>query len=123
MQILYDDYYIAQGSVIVTLHNHRVTQSGRAELNCSVCPTLMPLFMWNFTQRGEHDMEIITNRSHLLSSQYTVRNGLKSETLIINNTQWRHTGVYKCIAAIDGMILEAETSLDVLSELYNTIRV
>ena len=96
-------------------------QSGRAELQCSVCPTLMPLFMWSFTQRGVHDMETIANRSQPLSSQYTVTDGQKSQTLVINNAQWRHVGVYKCIASIGGTLIEAEANLDVLSELYNKI--
>ena len=74
--------------------------------------------MWNFTQRGAQGMETVVNRSQLFSSQYTVRNGQKSQTLIIDNAQWRHAGVYKCIAAINGMIIEAQTSLDVLSKLY-----
>ena len=42
---------IAQGSVILTPHNHQIIQSGRAELNCSVCPTLTPMFTWNFVQK------------------------------------------------------------------------
>ena len=109
---------IAQGSVVVTPHNDRITQSGRAELNCSVCPALTPLFMWNFTQRGTQEMETVANRSQLLSSQFTVRNGQKSQTVIINDAHWRHAGAYKCIAAINGTIIEAQTSLDVLSMLY-----
>ena len=63
-------------------------------------------------------MEIIANQSQSLSPQYTVTIGEKSQTLIIDNIQWRHVGVYKCIASIDGTVIEAETSLDVLSELY-----
>ena len=110
---------IAQGSIVVTPHNHRIIESGRAELNCSICPTLTPLLMWNFTQRGAQEMETVANQSQLFSSQYTVRNGQKSQTLIINDAQWRHAGVYKCIAAINGMIIEAQTSLDVLSELQS----
>ena len=109
---------IAQGSVVVTSHDHRITHTGRAELNCSACPTLTPLFMWNFTQRGAQEMETVANRSQLLSSQFTVRNGQKSQTLIINDAQWRHAGAYKCIAAINGTIIEAQTILDVVSMLY-----
>ena len=109
--------YIAQGSVIVTPHNHQITQSGRAELNCSVCPILTPMFTWNFTQKEAQEMETVANRSQLLSSQYALRIGLKSQALIIDDAQWRHVGVYKCIADIDGMIIQAQTSLDVLSEL------
>ena len=108
---------IAQGSIIVTSHNHRITQSGRAELNCSVCPTLMPMFTWSFTHKEAQEMEIVANQSQPLSSQYTIRSGQKSQALIIEDAQWRHVGVYKCIADIDGMIIQAHTSLDVLSEL------
>ena len=62
-------------------------------------------------------MEIVANRSQILSSEYTVTSEQKSQALIIDNAQWRHVGVYKCIADIDGMIIQAQTSLDVLSEL------
>ena len=108
---------VAPGSVTVIPHNHWVNQSGRAELTCSVCPTLMPLFMWNFTRRGEHDMEIVANRSQ--SQYYGVTVGQRSQTLIIGNAQWKHTGVYKCIASIGDTLIEAETSLNVLSESYS----
>ena len=62
---------------------------------------------------------VLANLSLQLSAKYTVRNGQKSQTLIISDTQWRDVGVYKCIAAVDGTVIEAQTSLDVLSELYN----
>ena len=63
---------------------------------------------------------VLANLSLQLSAKYTVRNGQKSQTLIISNAQWRDVGVYKCIAAVDdGTVIEAQTSLDVLSELYN----
>ena len=61
-------------------------------------------------------MEIITNSSQSLSTEYFVMDGHRSQTLIISSVQWRHVGVYKCIASIDGTVIEAETSLDVLSE-------
>ncbi len=66
-------------------------------------------------------METIANQSRLLplSAKYTVRNNFrqKSQTLVINNAQWRDVGVYKCVAAINGTLVEDETSLDILSEL------
>ena len=65
-------------------------------------------------------MEIIANRSQLFSPQYIVKNEQKSQTLIIKNAQWRDVGVYKCIASINGIIIEAETRLNVLSESYKT---
>ena len=68
-------------------------------------------------------MEIIANRSQPLSSQYTIRAAghTRSQILIINDAQWRDVGVYGCIASINnGIKIEAETSLDVFSELYNT---
>ena len=68
-------------------------------------------------------MKIITNRSQSLSTEYSVMDGHRNQTLIISNAQWRHVGVYKCIASIEGTVIEAETSLDVLSELYNTVHV
>ena len=121
----YYNNIIAPGSVIVTPHNHRVTRSGRAELNCSVCPTLTPQFIWTFTLRGAQEMEIIANRSQPLSSQYAIRvaGRTRRQNLIINDAQWRDVGVYKCIASINGIKIEAETSLDVLSELYYTKQV
>ena len=61
-------------------------------------------------------MEIIANRSQLLSSEYSLMAGHRTQTLIISNAQWRHVGVYKCITSIDDTVIEAETSLDVLSE-------
>ena len=108
---------IAQGSVIVTPRNHQIIQSERAQFNCTVCPTLAPLLTWNFTRRGGHKSEMIVNQGQPFSSQYAVTVGEGNETLIIESTQWRHVGVYKCIASIDGTVIAAETSLDVLSEL------
>ena len=117
----YTTMIIAQGSVVITPHNHQINQSERAELNCSVCPTLTPLFMWNFTQRGAQEIETVANRSQTFSSLYTVENGQKSQSLIINNAHWKHTGVYKCIATVNNIIIEVQTSLDVFSELYRAI--
>ena len=104
--------YTAIGSIKITQQDVVRNLSERAEFNCSVCPELTPMFMWNFTQRGTHKMEIITNRSQTL----ILTGPAGSQTLIINNTQWRDVGVYKCIASIDGTIIETETSLDVLSK-------
>ena len=113
--------YIAQGSVFVTPHNYQITQSGRAELNCSACPTLMPMFTWNFTQKETQETETVANQSQLLSSQYTIRRGEKSQVLIIEDAQWRHMGVYMCIADIDSMVIQVQASLDVLSELERVL--
>ena len=127
MLVLLSNYYccaifiIAQGSVAVTPLDPQANQSGRAELNCSVCPTLAPLFMWNFTQSGGHDTETVANRSQPHSSKYSITTGQKSQTLSIINAQWSDVGVYKCIASINSTLIEAETSLDVLSE-YNIIQ-
>ena len=62
-------------------------------------------------------METIANRSQSLSPEYSLIAGQKSQMLIIGDAQWSHVGVYRCIAAIDGMTIEAQTSLDVLSKL------
>ena len=104
------------GSIDISQHNLVIDQASRAEFNCSVCPTLTPMFMWNFTQRGGLEMEIIANRSQSPSSEYSLMAGQKNQTLIIGDAQWRHVGVYKCITSIDGTIIEAEASLDVLSK-------
>ena len=116
-------FIIAQGSVAVTLLDPRANQSGRAELNCSVCPTLAPLFMWNFTQSGGHDTETVANRKSTTLFQVHHNNWTEEPNtpLGINNAQWSDVGVYKCIASINGTLIEAETSLDVLSE-YNIIQ-
>ena len=109
------------GSVTITPHNPIINIASRVEVNCSVhvCPTLTPLFMWTFTQRGEQKMKVIANRSQSLSSEYSFTIvGLRSHAMIINDVQWKHAGVYKCITSIDSKNIEAQTSLDVLSKLY-----
>ena len=108
----------AQESVIVAPLDPRANQSESAELNCSVCPTLTPLFTWSFTQSGHggHNMETVANRSKPFSFKYTITTGQKSQTLMITNAQWSDVGVYKCIASVNETLIEAETSLDVLSE-------
>lgn len=64
-------------------------------------------------------MKVIANRSQTLSSEYSFTLiGLRSHALIINDAQWKHAGVYKCIASIDSKKTEAQTSLDVFSKLY-----
>ena len=109
---------IAQESVTVTPLDPWANKSETAELECSVCPTLMPLYMWNFTRRDEHNAERIANQSQSLSPKYTITFGQKSQTLIIVNSQWSDVGVYKCIATINNTEIEAEVNLNVLSELY-----
>ncbi len=69
-------------------------------------------------------METVANQSQPLSVQYTIRvAGQRSQTLVINNAQWRDVGVYKCIASIGSTIIEAEASLDVLSKLCGVDKV
>ena len=108
-------------SVTITPRDLMIMKANRVEVNCSVhvCPTLTPLFMWTFTQRGEQNMEVlIINDSQSLTSEYGFRStGLRSHTLIVNNAQWKHIGVYKCIASIGSKKIEAQTSLNVLSKL------
>ena len=97
--------------------NPWANKSGRAELECSVCQTLMPMFSWNFTRRDEHNnliMETIVNQSQ---PQYTIRAGPNGQTLIIEDSQWSDVGVYECIASIGDTVIKAETDLNVLSEL------
>ena len=81
----------------------------------------MPIFTWNFTQKEAQEIETVANRNQPLSSQYTIRSGEKSQTLIIDDAQWRHAGVYKCIADIDSMVIQVQASLDVLSELERVL--
>ena len=101
--------------------NPWANKSGRAELECSVCQTLMPLFSWNFTQSDDHNNliteTIIVNQSQSLSPQYTIRIGPSGQTLTIENSQWSDVGVYECIASIGDTVIKAETNLNVLSEL------
>ena len=112
-------------AVTITPHDLMITKASRVEVNCSVhvCPTLTPLFMWTFTQREEQNMEVlIINGTQSLSSEYAFEStGLRSHALIINNVQWKHTGVYKCIVSIGRKKIEAQTSLDVLSKLITNI--
>ena len=112
---------IATESIDITEKDLITNQANRAEFTCSVCPTLAPLFMWNFTKRGGFDMEIIANRSLSLSPEYSLTTGQKSQALIIGDAQWSHVGVYKCIASVGGTIIEAEASLDVLSKPYHVV--
>lgn len=72
--------------------------------------------MWNFTQRESHKKDTIAKNSQPLSSKYSLVIGYRSQTLIITNAQWRDVGIFKCIAAINGTVIEAEARLDVLSE-------
>jgi hypothetical protein len=117
---LFECIIIALESIAIIPLDPWANKSGRAELECSMCPTLMPLFSWNFTQRDEHNiMEIIVNQSQPLSPQYTVTLGVNSQILIIENSQWNDVGVYKCIASINGTVIEAETTLNVLRELLD----
>ena len=63
-------------------------------------------------------MKVIANRSQSVSSEYSFTLiGPRSHVLIINNAQWKHVGVYKCIASIDSKMIETQASLDVLSKL------
>ena len=120
MHYLFFINIIAQESVTVMPLNPWANKSGRAELECSVCQTLKPLFSWNFTGRDEHSnliMETIVNQSQPLSPQYTIRVGPSGQTLTIENSQWSDVGVYECIASIGDTVIKAETNLNVLSEL------
>ena len=74
--------------------------------------------MWTFTQRQSDEMRVIAKRSQLLSFGYSLVTEHRSQTLIISNAQWRHVGVYKCIASdsTNGTVIEAEARLDVLGE-------
>ena len=60
------------GSIDMAQQDLVINQASRAEFNCSICPTLTPMFMWNFTQRGGLEMEIIANRSQSLPSEYSL---------------------------------------------------
>ena len=63
-------------------------------------------------------MKVIANRSQSVSFEYSFTLiGPRSHALIINNAQWKHIGVYKCIASIDSKRIETQASLDVLSQL------
>lgn len=86
------------------------------EFTCSVCPAFIPILTWNFTQRESHESATIANNSQSLSPEYSLIIGYSSQTLVINNAQWRNVGIYKCTVAINGTVVEAEARLDVLSE-------
>ena len=103
-------------SAIVTPKNLITNQARRVEVTCSICVAFIPILMWNFTQRESHEMNTIAKNGQSLSSEYSLIIGYRSQTLIINNAQWRNVGIYKCIVAINGTIIEAEARLEVLSE-------
>ncbi len=103
-------------AAVVNPNHSAINQARRVELTCSVCPAFVPILMWNFTQRESHESDTIAKSSQSLSSEYSLLFGYRSQTLVINNAQWRNVGIYKCIVAINGTITEAEARLDVLSE-------
>ena len=107
-------------SLSVTPHNSKAYQASRAELNCTICPILVPVFRWTFIQKGAHGtQDLVLNTES--DSEYSLIARNRSQIVIINTAQWRHAGVYECIASINGEVLKAEASLDVLSELHYTV--
>ena len=107
---------------IIRPHNLIITQSRRAEFQCSVHSTQKPNFMWNFTRIGSSEAEIIVNSSGPLSAEYFIVAGQRSQALVVSKVQWKHVGVYKCIVSLDNHHLAAEGSLNVSSKCMHVIK-
>lgn len=97
--------------------NQSITQFERVEIQCSVDSTLIPIFAWNFTKRGSSTPVQIVEENVLLSSDYSFRTTIRSTILVIESAQWIHDGLYTCIVTDGCDTIQAEGSLDVLSEL------
>ena len=87
------------------------------EVQCSVDSAAISTFTWNFTRKGSSTPVQVVEENVLLSSDYSFRIMTRSSTLIIENAQWVHSGLYTCIASDGSDIIQAEGNLDVLSEL------
>ena len=105
-------------SFITRPHNLTTSQSRRVEFQCSVRSTLIPTFMWNFTRKGASEAETIASKRGLLSADYSITAGQRSQALIITNVQWRHEGEYKCIVSSESSQIQAEANLNVPSECF-----
>jgi hypothetical protein len=54
-----------------------------------------------------------------LSSEYSFTVASNYVSLIIGGVHWKHTGVYTCIVVGGSDMIQAESSLNVLSKLYH----
>ena len=99
---------------IKTPRNHTTSQSSRVEFQCSVRSTLIPTFVWNFTRKGASEAETII--VGVLSANYSIIAGQRSQVLVITSVQWRHEGEYKCIVSSENSQIQAEATLNVHSK-------
>ena len=97
--------------------NITTSPSNRVEFQCSIHSTFTPNFKWNFTRKVSREADI-TAESGTLSVIYSIAHGRRSQVLIIPSVQWRHDGVYTCIASSENSQIKAEANLDVLSKHY-----
>ena len=67
--------------------------------------------MWNFTRKGASEAETIANKRGVLSADYSIMAGQRSQVLVITNVQWRHEGEYKCIVTSENSQIQAEANL------------
>lgn len=83
-------------------------------MECFVCSSLTPNFMWTFTRKGQS--QSIVNGHNPLTPDYFVKLGERSQVLIIKKAEWKHEGVYKCIASTNSNFVQAEAKLNVLGK-------
>ena len=96
-------------------HNITTSQTSRVEFQCSIHSILVPTFQWNFTRNGSIEAEMIAMGGTVLAG-YSIIRGHRSQVLIIPSVQWRHEGVYTCIASSENSQIQAEAHLNVLSK-------
>ena len=105
---------------LVSPRNQSILQFETLELECSVTSLTIfnSTFSWNFTKRGSSTPEHIVKENESLSSEYSFRFiSSNYASLKIEEVHWKHTGVYTCIVMGGSDMIQAKSSLNVLSEL------
>ena len=87
-------------------------------MECFVRSTLKPNFMWTFTRKGQS--RSIVDGHNPLTPDYFIKLGDRSQVLIIKKAEWKHEGVYQCIASTNSNSVQAEAKLNVLGKFNDT---
>ena len=103
----------ALGFIIKPL-NQSILQQERVEMECFVRTSLTPSFMWIFVRKGQS--QPIVDGHNVLTPDYFVKLGERSQVLIIKKAEWKHEGVYQCIASTKNNSGQAEAKLNVLGK-------
>ena len=100
--------------------NLSIIQYEQLELQCSVnlLTTLTPKFSWNFTKRGHSSPVKIVEENKLLTSAFSFQMSLKNSTLFVKSAKWIHNGIYMCIVSGGNDVIQAESTVNVLSKLH-----